>query len=212
MVNIRITSRDEAVIKAISKFRFCLSRQLKVIAGFSSQRTCDRRIKKLRDVGYIERKYVVYGVPGLYFLTKKATQVFTLELVTSHIRIDQINHTICVIDTAIYFLERYHLTLDDFTTERELKSSAGFEKAKHCPDIIFENEQEKYCIEVELSTKRGAAIEKNIRENYLNFDKQIWVVRRGGKKIRDNLVEYGKKYPNISMIDLEEVQRHVKAI
>ena len=76
-----LNERDIKIINEIQHWRFLLSRQIKVLGGFNGQRACDRRIKKLIEAGYIERKYIIHGIPRLYFITQKA-----VKLLNSYIR------------------------------------------------------------------------------------------------------------------------------
>lgn len=208
IINIRLTERDFQVMKIITKFRFCLSRQIKILAGFPSQRTCDRRLKKLIEAGYIQRKYVLFGIPGLYFITRHAQTVFELPFITTQIRVEQINHDITVIDTAIYFTSK-GIELKNIVSERELKNLDGFGNPKHRPDLIFTLDNKKYCVEVELSVKSQTAFEKNIKNNYMNFDKQIWIVSEDSKQIVQNLEKMKLMYSNIQIILLEEIRKEV---
>ena len=73
--NIKIQKRDFLILQQITKYRFLLSRQIKILAGFAGQRSCDRRLKKLIDNGFIQRKYFIYGISGLYFATGKAKKI-----------------------------------------------------------------------------------------------------------------------------------------
>lgn len=51
---LKIVSRDYILMQQISKWRFLLGRQIKILAEFPSQRTVDRRIKILKEAGYIK--------------------------------------------------------------------------------------------------------------------------------------------------------------
>ena len=120
------TERDVKIIREIQHWRFLLSRQIRVLCGFSGQRACDRRLKKLLEAGYIERRHYIYGVPRLYFVTKKAVKLLNLEYYTQDIRIEQIIHDIAVVDTAIYLINNTDVDATSITTERDLKHKAGF--------------------------------------------------------------------------------------
>lgn len=210
MINlIQLNERDFVVMKEISRWRFCLGRQLKILADFSSQRMCDRRLKKLIDAGYLKRVHLVYGIPGLYFATKKAKDLYKLDCITDTVRINQLQHDIAVIDTAIYFIAK-GIDGNSIITERELKYEDGFSAPKHRPDFIFTKSDEKVCVEIELTEKAKERFEKNVKNNYLNFDIQYWIT--GTEKIKRNLEKLKSKYNNIEIIDIEEVNGYVKDI
>lgn len=204
----KIVDRDFVILNSITKFRFLLGRQIRILANFSGQRACDRRLKILMDAGYIKRKHYIYGIPGLYFTTKKAKEVFALDYITSSIRIEQIVHEIAVVDTAIYLMRKKELTLKQFTTEREQKHKLGFGKPTHSPDLLFDNN----CVEVELTLKNTTKLEKNVKRNFIEFDWQYWVVEDSHSKLVNCLQEYQKRYPNMKIINLKEVQTFVKTL
>ncbi len=103
----RLTGRDYNVLKQLDRWRFCLSRHLIYLGGFSSQRTTDRRLKMLLEAGYIQRRKILYGVPYLYSLTHKGKVLIHTSLKEEKIRIEKITHDILVLDTAIYFMLKY---------------------------------------------------------------------------------------------------------
>ena len=73
MEQVKVTERDELILREIDRWRTCGSRHIRFLANFSGQRATDRRLKILIDAGYIERKKYLYGVPSIYFLTSKGT-------------------------------------------------------------------------------------------------------------------------------------------
>lgn len=107
----KIVPRDYILMQQISKWRFLLGRQIKILADFPSQRTVDRRIKILKEAGYIKGAYKLYGVPALYFATNKAKNVFNLDFVTTDVKIARIVHDIAVVDTAIYFMKKLKVVI-----------------------------------------------------------------------------------------------------
>ncbi len=102
----KIVSRDYILMQQISKWRFLLGRQIKILAEFPSQRTVDRRIKILKEAGYIKGAYKLYGVPALYFATNKAKNVFNLDFVTTDVKIARIVHDIAV---SKYLMEKLNV-------------------------------------------------------------------------------------------------------
>lgn len=66
----KITDRDCQVVSEIARWKYCLGRQIRILGGFTGQRATDRRLKILIDSLYIERHRIIYGVAGLYFVTK----------------------------------------------------------------------------------------------------------------------------------------------
>lgn len=208
-MNIQLTNRDTVIMQEISRWRFLLSRQIKHLAGFSGQRACDRRLAKLIDANFIERRKYLYGVPSLYFVTRKASKLFNLDFYTEHIRIEQITHDIATIDTAIYFIKAKNIDRETLMTERMLKHIYGFGQSPHQPDFTYKADSKTICVEVELTEKAKATLERNVKNNFMNYHKQIWTVPKDKVKIVSNLTELSKEYP-LEIIMLEEVKNFVK--
>ena len=202
---LKIVPRDYILMQQISKWRFLLGRQIKILADFPSQRTVDRRIKILKEAGYIKGAYKLYGVPALYFATNKAKNVFNLDFVTTDVKIARIVHDIAVVDTAIYFMKK--LKVVNIKSEREFRHDSGFKRDGHYPDFICNIGSATYAVEIEMTVKN-----KNVLENYLSYDNQVWVVPKDKTKIWTVLEKSKNTYSNIFLISLEEVISYVKTL
>lgn len=211
-IAIQINERDLKILNEITKWRFMLGRQIKILCEFLGQRACDRRLAKLIEAGYIERKYLLYGIPGLYFVTPKAKRAFNLEYVTQNVRIEQIQHDIYVIDTAIYFIKKYGIDSNSIITERALKHIDGFRNNKHRPDFLFKQDNKIFCVEVELSAKKYDNLNKNMKNNYLAYDGQKWIVPFDRIKVKEQVQKASNCYTDIDIIPLSEVVDFVKEI
>jgi len=209
-MGIVLVDRDYRILKDIERFRFVLSRHIKLLAGFEGQRACDRRLKALIETGYIDRKKVLYGVPSVYYLTHKGKMLIGANKRQDKIRVEKIPHDIAVVETAIYFMEKHNIKLEEIITEKQINSIAGFGERKHCPDFVIEKDNVKNCIEIELSLKAKARFEKIVESNYLAYNTQFWVVAETGLKIKKTLEKLSEKYQNIEIINLEEVQELVR--
>lgn len=206
----KIVPRDYILMQQISKWRFLLGRQIKILADFPSQRTVDRRIKILKEAGYIKGAYKLYGVPALYFATNKAKNVFNLDFVTTDVKIARIVHDIAVVDTAIYFMKK--LKVVNIKSEREFRHDSGFKRDGHYPDFICNIASATYAVEIEMTVKNKNVLENNIKKNYLSYDNQVWVVPKDKTKIWTVLEKSKNTYSNIFLISLEEVISYVKTL
>jgi len=206
---IRIMERDKEVIKEIDRWPVVQGKHIKEIVGFDGQRACDRRLRKLIDAGYIKREKILYGVAGIYRNTNKAKKIMAegLSGVNRKIRIEQIMHDIAVVDTAIYFNKKYGIKYNEITTEVELHRSDGFGVRKHRPDFVFQKDGKIICVEIELNLKAKNRFENNIKNNFENYDKQIWVVPSRKDKIAKILQQNSATYPDIEMIELTEIKK-----
>ena len=205
-----LVDRDYEIMREIERWRFCLSRHIKLLADFEGQRACDRRLKILIEAGYIDRKKVLYGVPSVYFLTHKGKMLIGANKRQEKIRVEKIPHDIAVVETAIYLMLKHKVNLNEIQTEKQINSRAGFGERKHCPDFVVEKGSKKICVEIELSIKAKARLEKIVEDNYLDYDNQIWIVAKSGLKIKRNLDNLSAKYTNLRTMSLEEVQEFVK--
>jgi len=69
-----VLERDRKIIKEIDRWRVCQGRHIRELTGFSGQRACDRRLRKLVQAGYINKQKILYGVAGIYKVTSKGTK------------------------------------------------------------------------------------------------------------------------------------------
>jgi len=202
--------RDFRVFREIERWRFCLGRHIQYLAGFSSVRTCDRRLRMLLDEGYLKRHMVLYGVPNVYILTRKSKTLISANQRQEKIRLDQIIHDVTVLDVAICLMKSWKLDNADIKTEKQLHKEGGFGTRTHQPDFVITTKKNKtYCIEVELSLKSKARLEKNIKSNFLKYDVQVWVTDERGTKLIRILEDFKTPYPNIQITNIKEVQNNV---
>lgn len=205
----RLTQRDYTVLQQLDRWRFCLSRHMIYLCGFSSQRTTDRRLKILKEAGYLQRKKILYGIPYLYSLNYKGKVLIHTSVKEEKIRIEKIPHDIAVLDTVIYFMLKHGVKQEDILTEKELHRLDGFSTRKHQPDFVIQNQNKKTCIEVELALKAKTRLEKNIQENFFNYDYQKWIVPNTQVRIKNILQENNLIYP-LEIMNLEEVVNYVR--
>ena len=194
-MRIRIVERDKKIMREIDRWRVCLGRHIRELAGFSGQRACDRRLRKLIEAGYIERKHILYGVPAIYSVTKMGKKLAGIEPSNSKLKIEQIGHDITVLDTAIYLHKGIGILFEDITTEKELHSQDGFGIRKHRPDFIYGKDNE-------------TIFEEIIKTNFMKYDRQIWIVPDSKCKIANILKANKAKYPNIEIKEIKEIEGH----
>ncbi|MCL2164309.1 MAG: replication-relaxation family protein [Oscillospiraceae bacterium] len=212
MSEIRIVDRDIEIIREINRWRVSTGRVIAVIAGFSGLRACDRRLGKLCESGYLERKKVLYGVAGIYTLTHRARLLAGLPERPESTRIEQIPHDIAVTETAIHLNKTKGVPFGDITTEKQLHQQDGFGVRRHRPDFIYTHAGETTAVEVELSLKAKARLEANVLANFKDYDHQLWVIPDLQSRIAQILREQMKQYPNILLLELKEVKDYVRNI
>ena len=208
MGEFRIVERDIRIFREVERWRVVLGRHIAVLAGFDGQKACDRRLRKLIEAGCLERKKVLYGVPGIYTLTHKAKLLASLPERPESIRVEQVPHDIAVLDTAIFLHRAKSIPFTAYTTEKQLHQQDGFGTRKHRPDFVITAGEKAYCVEVELSLKAKSRLEKNILDNFMAYDYQIWIVPDKHCKIYQILKDNQAKYTDhIYVLELQEVQK-----
>ena len=212
MVKLELRERDYIVFREVERWRVCLGRHIQFLAGFSSPRTCDRRLGKMLGAGLLSRRTVMYGVPNIYQLTRKSKTLIGANQRQEQIRLDQIRHDVTTLDMAICFMKYLGLSNADIKTEKQLYQQNGFGTRTHHPDFVFTKDDKTYCVEVELSIKSMARLEKNIKANFMKYDTQIWITDEigsaNGSKLTRILERFKTPYPNIQITNTQEVQNY----
>ena len=207
----RLMERDKLIFACVAKFNFLLGRHIKMLF-FDGTRACDRRLKLLCENEYINRRKILYGVPSLYSLTHKGRKAVNASIKDNKIRVEQIQHDIAVIDTLIFIMNKFKVNLSDVTTEKQLHQLDGFGERRHHPDFIFVKDNKTYSVEVELSLKAKTRLEKIIENNFMEYNRQFWVVPDNQVKILKILEISKLKYTDIAIISLERIEGYVKHI
>lgn len=206
----RVEERDMLILREVERWRVCGSRHIKFLAGFTGQRATDRRLKILIEAEYLERKKYLYGVPSIYFVTPKGKKLIQSNARPEKVKIEQIVHDMTVLDTAIYFMHKESLLLNDITTEKQLHQLDGFGIRKHRPDFIYTKNNETNCVEVEMTPKSRTRILNIIKDNFIDYDTQFWIVPESQSVIYNTIKNSQKFYNNVKIIHLTEITEHLQ--
>ncbi|MCL2475250.1 MAG: hypothetical protein FWF37_03915 [Chloroflexi bacterium] len=160
------------------------------------------------ESGYLMRKKYLYGIPYLYTLTHKGRVLLGVNKRADTIRLERITHDIYVLEAVIFFVKKFGVSLQDIRSEKELHIQDGFGDRKHHPDFVAALDGTTIAIEVELNPKAKLTLENNIRDNYLNYDRQIWITN--DSKITAIIQNFVNEYPNIEMMELKGVLEYDK--
>ena len=201
----KVVERDKLILREVERWRVCGSRHIRFLAGFSGQRATDRRLKLLIEAEYLERRKYLYGIPSIYFVTSKGKKLIQSNARLEKVKIEQIVHDMTVLDSAIYFMQKENLSLQDITTEKQLHQSDGFGMRKHRPDFTFTKNDEITCVEVEMTQKSKTRLFNIIKDNFMDYDNQIWIVPDSQTVIYQTLKENQKFYTNIHIMSLKEI-------
>ena len=206
---LELQERDWEILRLVCRFRFCLGRHVRVLCGFSGARASDRRLKLLVEAGYLERQKYLYGIPYLYTLSHKGRILLGANKREDKIRVDRITHDIYVIEAIIYYGLKCGVPLSAIESEKELHIKDGFGIRKHQPDFVVQLNDQSIAVEVELNPKPKGRMEENIRENYLKYDRQVWITNNS--KVRSLLRGFTGEYSNIEALALEDVLAYGRA-
>ena len=203
-----LNDRDLIILGEVFRWRVCLGRHIKELAGFDGQHTCDRRLRKLIDAGFLERKKVLYGVPSLYFVTRQGKAFINEPYKADKLKLEQINHDIEVLEVAIHLMRSTGIVRTQITTEKELHMQDGFGKAIHRPDfVITDSEGKQACVEVELTPKGKERTINIIKANYVKYDGQLWFVPVKHQRLIKLLNDASKTYIGLKVYELETVKK-----
>ena len=205
----RLVERDYIIFQEVARWRVITGKQICTLAGFSGQRACDRRLKKLIEAGFLTRQRIIYGIPSIYSLTHTAKALIGASARTEKIRLEQISHDITVLNTAIYFNQVKGIPFADIKTEKQLHQQDGFSNRKHRPDFVFYQNGKSVGIEVELSLKNKEKLENNIKQDFINYDFSIWIVPDRESKIARIIEQNRIAYPTIEILELREIKENM---
>ena len=208
----KVVERDKLILREVERWRVCGSRHIRFLAGFSGQRATDRRLMLLIEAEYLERRKYLYGVPSIYFVTSKGKKLIQSNARPEKVKVEQIVHDMTVLDSAIYFMQKENLSLQDIMTEKQLHQSDGFGMRKHRPDFIFTKNDETTCVEVEMTQKSKTRLFNIIKDNFMDYDNQIWIVPESQSVIYRILKDNQKFYTNIQIIPLKEITDYFNQI
>jgi len=180
-----------------------------VLCGFSGARATDRRLKLLIDAGYLAREKYLYGIPYMYTLSHKGRLLLGVNKREDKIRVDRITHDIYIIEAIICYVKKYGVPLSAIESEKELHIKDGFGLRKHQPDFVVNSSSGRIAVEVELNPKAKDRMEENIRENYMKYDRQIWITNNS--KVKSLLKGFIGEYSNIEALALEDVLAYDRA-
>jgi len=206
---LELQERDWEILRVVHRFRFCLGRHVMALCGFSGARASDRRLKLLVEAGYLIREKYLYGVPYMYTLSHKGRILLGVNKREDKIRVDRIIHDIYIIEAIIYYVKKYGVSLSAIESEKELHIKDGFGIRKHQPDFVVGFAGGRIAVEVELNAKPKDRMEENIRENYLKYDRQVWITNNS--KVKSLLKMFVEEYSNIETLALEDVLAHGEA-
>ena len=203
-----LQDRDYLILNEVYRWRICLGRHIKDLCNFEGVRATDRRLSKLLEAGYLERKKILYGIPGIYTLSYKGRILINVNKNKENIRVEQVVHDITVLDVACKLIKSSVMKRENIITDKQLHSLDGFAVRKHRPDFVINNKTRKMAVEIELSLKSKERLEQNVKDNYMNYENQFWFVPQNQNKIKKYLEEFKTSYSAIEIFVIEDVLKN----
>ena len=200
-----LQERDIRILNEVSRWRYLLGRHVVGMCDFPSQSTASRRLRVLVEGKYLERKRVLYGFPALYTVAHKGRVLIGANKRADKVNLALIPHNVAVLDTAIYFHEVLGVPMSDFVTEKEMHVADGFATRRHRPDFLFHENGATVAVEIELSLKSLDSLHDNIKVNYIEYERQIWVLEKRHTKIERTILNEIEHYPGAEVLYLTDI-------
>lgn len=169
----------------INRFGYLTAAQVSKLMKMSKRMTY-LRLQKMVQEKCLNYRRVLYGQAGIYRCSGRGLEEIDAELGRFPIRLQTLPHNLVVADIAAALLERYPGA--KWTTERELRREAGQRFGVganvHVPDgVLVLTDGTKIAIEVELTTKTKATLNKVLRD-YLRKSEycEVWFICRTAKQ------------------------------
>jgi len=187
----QITEKDIEILKWINRFRYTTAKQVMEKFGMCKS-PAYRRLKFLKDNGYLYYRKFFKDKPGIFFCTVEGVGVSGSKLspLKRKISLATYDHNLIVIDVS-FKLEKY----GNWITDREIWSEI-FKKQKekktniHIPDGIIENDGKRTAVEVELTPKSKSRLDKIMKAHRRSrfYDSVFYVVGSEaiGERIKRN--------------------------
>jgi len=205
----QITSRDLEIIKWINGFGYVTVEHLQRKMLISKQAVY-RRMKKLADEEYIIHERLFVDQPGVYGVTKKGVSVSGDDLGPGKISLGTYRHDLEVVRVALELEEK---TGGIYLSERRIRKKNGLHgvgQAGHVPDGILNfSDGKKIAVEVELSTKGTARLEK-ILKGYVRLTEftKVWYFTEN-RSLAEKIKSLSAKMPFIQVFDLYEIEKSI---
>lgn len=213
----RVVERDRVIMREIARNGYMTGKQIMLIAGFGGTRATDRRLAKLMEQGWLNRDKKLYGLCGLYTVTAEGMEYFHLneQIKTTYIdniNLNEIEHNLAAIDSQIYFIRKHGISLEEITTDKEIRRSQGLQIKQHVPDFVIYKDGKSIAVEIERTYKGKTRLQRNIEANYTKYDAQYWVVPIARSTIREILQGLSNRFPGIEIFEMEAIQTYVEEL
>jgi hypothetical protein len=206
---VRLTQRDIEILKWMNGFGFVTVEHLQGKMLISKQAVY-RRMRKLGEDGYVVHERIFVDEPGVFRVAKKGVDVSGDDLGPGKITIGSYKHDLKVVNLALELEEK---TGGIYLPERRIRKEKGMKgvgQAGHVPDgILILPDGKQIAVEVELSTKGAARLEK-ILKGYVRLTEftAVWYFVES-LTIAERVKNLSAKMPFIQVFHLHETEKAI---
>jgi len=203
---VELTERDQHLFRWINGHGFVTVNQTSAWMGTNYQ-AAQRRMKKLVDAGYLQRKRLLHGDKRVHWVTKKALAASGDNLAPPQtIGLGSYRHDLVLVDVAQTVVDQ---TGGDFVPERRLRQHAGFKGvgvSGHLPDGLLRLPGQKpIAVELEMSTKGRQRLKRIVSGYAANMGlEQVWYFVTAND-VRHVVEEAAKAHDFIKVLDWRRV-------
>lgn len=197
-----LTERDQRLFHWINGHGFVTVRQASAWMGANYQ-AAQRRMRKLVDAGFLERKRLLHGDKRVHWVTKQALAASGDNLAPPQtIGLGSYRHDLVLVDVAQSVVDH---TGGDFVPERRLRQQEGFKGvgvSGHLPDGLLRRPgQQPIAVELEMSTKGRRRLQQIVSGYAANMGlDQVWYFVTG-QDVRHVVEEAAKPHDFIKVLD-----------
>lgn len=176
-----LTERDLVILRWINRHGFAeaagVSKNFKI-----NQKTVYVRLKQLVDTGLLKHERILFGRPGVYYLTKAGVDMSGSELnAISKIVLSTMEHDLKLVDLSI-FLEKERggkwTTARDIMLHKLAGAKNKIERLKllktRTADGLLVTEEQTFAVELELTMKSQQRLKKIIEDYARDIQKGVY--------------------------------------
>ncbi|EKD73158.1 MAG: hypothetical protein ACD_45C00427G0001 [uncultured bacterium] len=199
----QITQQEIEIMKFLNECGFCAMQQVGRQFNLKKTRTY-RLLKRLRNIGLVKYKRVMYESPGVYFLSAKGSEYSDLPPIDK-VSAGRFEHQMKVNDVFIQLTKQYPEA--HWISERRLmrdKYQNGLGKKGHlCDGILVFDEMKYIAIEVELNSKAHNRVEKIVKGYITQFKfHEVWYFC--APNVLSMMTALAGRFPFIKIYNLNE--------
>lgn len=176
-----LTERDLAILRWINGHGIADARKVSEKFAIYQQKTY-LRLKRLVDAGLLKHERILFGKPGVYYLTKAGVEASGSELtVINKVVLSTMEHDLKLVDLSI-FLEKERggkwVTAREIMLHKVTSAKNKIERLKllktRTADGLLVTEEQTFAVELELTMKSQQRLKKIIEDYARDIQKGVY--------------------------------------